>query len=544
MKLILTKAICFILLLYTYEFEIIGQNKLDIDVSSTFILSSNENLLPHYEYSNLWGVVSPYESQQGMLNAGFKYKFLNKKKINIRAGVRGVAKNNVDDSFLQEFYVDAKFFNIIDINIGKEEYSPVSIDDDITVGGFMRNNNSRPMPRIQIGFWDYVPLGFLNKVVEIKGGISHGLLNDDRSSYGVQPCAKNVQVHEKWAYIRLGRKYKIQPYMGLFHGALLGGERYDGEKIPIDYWATFFGKGSSSVGYETEANNAVGAHDGFWDFGISAKLKQADIHVYLQKPFADKTGLMLYDLRNKDFIIGSIVDLAQNSILEKISLEVIKTDVQSGRGLADVIDENGAIIFLRKMEESEYDDLIKRVFGEDVSGYDYKSTQAYFIKHQNYGYEYNGRDNYNNNGMYYNGWTYNGMNMGLPLYHTYKLARAYAPDWNANNIETFVNNRVVGFHLGLEGRLKEIMSYLIKITYTKNYGSYNELFLNRYSWTYDEENIYKGGKNEIYTYLNFDYKFKKYSALGLNLSISYDFGELYHSFGTSFGIKYIPSFDK
>ncbi len=543
MKQILIKPICFFLVLYNIGILVNGQSKLDIDVSSNYIMSSNESLLPHYQYSNQWGVISPYDSQQGLLNAGFKYFFFNKKNLKLKAGVRGVAKNEVDDSFLQEIYVDAKFFNVVDLNIGKEEYSPVSIDDDITVGGFMRNNNSRPIPRVQIGFWDYVPIGFLNNIIEIKGGISHGILNDDRSSDGVQPSAKNVQVHEKWAYFRLGKKYKIQPYVGLYHGALLGGERYDGEKLLVDYWATFFGKGSAKLG-SGDYTNAAGAHDGFWDFGLQTKWKENGIQFYIQKPFADKTSLVLTNFRNKDYKIGAIVDIAKNTLIQKISIELVKTDVQSGRGIPDVINESGSIIFLKSMDESKYDDLIMEVFGEEVHGFNYRDTQAYFIKHQNHGYEYNGRDNYNNNGMYYNSWTYQGMNMGLPLYHTYKMAMAYAPDWNANNIETFVNNRVVGIHVGLEGKIEECLNYLFKATYTNNYGSYNELFLNRYSWTYDDENIYKGGKKEVYTYLDLNYKFKKYPAFGVNLSLSCDFGELYHSFGTSFGIKYIPSINK
>ncbi len=523
------------------EVVVYGQNKLNVDVSSEIVTTTNNSLLAHYQYSNQWGVVSPYDSAQWLLNAGIKYQFINKKNFNLKGGVRGVVKDKLEDSFLQEIYLDVKILKIIDFSIGKEEYSPISIDDDITVGGFLRNNNYRPIPRIQIGFWNYVPVGFLNNVIEVKGGLSHGLLNDDRTAQGVQPSAKNVQVHEKWAYIRLGEKYRVQPYIGMFHGALLGGESYDGEEIPIDYWATFFGKGSDKIGLWTEAANAAGAHDGFWDFGLDTEVKGIGVNFYCQKPFADKTGILLYDFRNKDYKIGAIANFKTNGLLQKMSVELIKTDVQSGYGLPDMLDENGNIIFIMSMDESEYDDLIMQVFGEEVHGFDYEDAKAYFIENQNHGYEYNGRDNYNNNGLYYNSWTYQGMPMGLPLYHTYKLAKAYAPNWNANNIETFVNQRVKGVHIGVEGEIIENLNYLLKATYTNNLGSYNEEFLNRYSWTSDDENIYKGGKKEVYTYLDLNYKFKNYSDFSMNLSLSYDFGELYHSFGCNFGIKYVPS---
>ena len=114
----------------------------------------------------------------------------------------------------------------------------------------MRNNNSRPIPRIQMGFWNYVPVGFLNNKIEVKGGISHGWLNDSMISTDKWNNVENLQIHEKWAYIRLGGVKMLKPYIGLFHGALMGGTRSNGAEIPIDYLATFFGGGSEKIGEE------------------------------------------------------------------------------------------------------------------------------------------------------------------------------------------------------------------------------------------------------------------------------------------------------
>ncbi len=58
-----------------------GQNKLEVDVSSELITTTNNSLLSHYQYSNQWGVVSPYDSAQWFLNTGLKYQFVNREKF-------------------------------------------------------------------------------------------------------------------------------------------------------------------------------------------------------------------------------------------------------------------------------------------------------------------------------------------------------------------------------------------------------------------------------------------------------------------------------
>ena len=114
--------------------------------------------------------------------------------------------------------------------------------------------------------------------------------------------------------------------------------------------------------------------------------------------------------------------------------------------------------------------------------------------------------------------------------------KKYAPDWKANNHGFFVNNRVKGVHLGLEGQLFDQLGYRFKATYTNNLGSYNEEFVKRYSWEVDPDNLYKGGKQQWYTNLSLNYKDKNWNNLLFKTSASYDFGQLYNAFGIMFGI--------
>ncbi len=534
--------IAFLGVIFFGNVYVIGQ--IDVNVESHYLMSSKDNLQPHYQYSNKWGIVSPFEQSQGMILGGIKTKLFDLKTIQLETGVTGVLKNKTDESFLHEAYLNGKFFSFLNISIGKHAFSPVSCNDELTVGGFMRNNNARPIPRVQVGIFEYVPVIFLNDMVEVKGGLSHGLLNDDRTSSGKVNSADDIQVHEKWAYVRLGGDKKIKPYAGLFHAALMGGTRANGTKIPIDYWATFFGKGSSKIG-GGEETNAAGGHDGFWDLGFYYNHEKGKIQFYIQKPFADKTGLRLWQFRNKDYKVGFLAELSGFKFIKNISAEVFRTDVQAGKGLPDPIypkghPDEGQILFINSIDD--YDAFMLETFGETTDGYDRYDVEDYLVKNMNDGWQYGERDDYNNNGTYYNGWTYDGQPMGLPLYHTYYIAMSYAPDWNANNHVIFMNNRVKGFHIGFSGDLTKELNYQLKSTYTNNLGSYGEEYIRRYSWEEDPEFYYAGGKKEVYTYLSFQYKPELIRNLSFNSALSFDFGELYHSFGFSFGIRYEPTF--
>jgi hypothetical protein len=537
-----TIRVRFIFALLIFSTQLFSQKEIKLKVESQYLYSSKTNLQPFYQYTNQWGVVSAFEQSQGLFIAGLQYQLLDKRNIQLDMGTSGVLRNKTDDSFLHEAYIKGKLFNFIDISLGKHAWSPVSYNDQLTVGGFMRNANARPIPRAQIGIFDYWPVGFLNEAIEIKGGLSHGLLNDDRTSLGLSNEANDVQVHEKWAYIKAG-KIKVQPYIGLFHGALMGGERASGAEIGTDYWATFFAKGSEEIG-GGEATNTAGAHDGFWDIGLYFNNEVGNFHFYLQKPFADGSGMKIYNRTNHDYKIGVLAQLHHVKWIKNVSVELIKTNYQSGEGIPDPIypegtDKAGQIIFISAIEDC--DAFMLTYFGEDTDGYTTDDVKEYLEINQNHGLKYGGRDDYNNNYVYYNAWTYQKQAMGLPLYHTYWQAKAYAPNWNSNKHGVFVNNRIRGVHLGLEGEVLEGLTWLFKASYTNNKGAYAEEYIKRYSWEEDEEFYYKGGKKQVYTNMNLSYKSKHWKNTLIKTSFSWDAGELYHAFGCMVGISIHPS---
>ena len=520
-----------------------AQSKVNMNFESKIIVSSRDNLLPMYEYSNTWGIISPFEQVQELVLGGIRYKFLDKKKIQLQTGISAIGKNKIDESFLHEIYLKGQFFNLIDFSIGKQAFTYISIDDKLTTGGFLMNSNARPIPRAMIGIFDYWSVSFLADLIEIKGGLSHGVLNDDRTSTDRNNSADNVFIHEKWAYVRLG-KIKVKPYIGLFHGALYGGVRSNGNGIPKDFWATFFASGSNKIG-GSEASNAAGAHDGFWDIGINYKSLSGNFHLYVHKPYADGTGLKINKERNRDYKLGIYVNLKKTKLIKDISLELIKTDYQSGSGLPEPLypkghEKEGQIIFVNDIQD--YDTFMLETFDEETEGYTSWHLMRYLEKTQNHGQKYGSRDDYNNNGMYYNGWTYYNQVMGLPLYHTVWQGEQYINNLIDDKNVSIINNRIKGVHVGISGELLSGFKYILKTTYTINKGTYGGYYLSRdRSWDKTKNYYYNEGKKQVYTYLGFDYKSKKWKGVSFLGSISYDFGELYSAFGCSLGISYSPS---
>lgn len=520
--------------------SVFSQQKVQFNVESKIVISGNDNLIPLYQYTNQWGVLSPFDKGQALLLAGAKYNMLETEDMQLQIGVSGVLKDELSHSFLHEAYINGKAWGWINFFVGKRAFTPLSYNDELTVGGFFMNSNARPIPRATIGVFNYIPVGFLKNRIEIRGGISQGILNDDRTAQGKPNSADKPLLHEKWAYMRLGRA-KIQPYAGLAHSAIFGGTRLDGQKIPIDFWPTFTAQGSEKIG-GGEATNAAGAHEGFWDFGIYTSTQWANLLFYLQKPFADGSGMKIYRGNNRDYKIGLLSDFKKGSLIQSLSVELFKTDYQSGQGIPDPLypsnSSSNGIIWIDEI--ADYDVFMRENFGVQQTGWTKPEVLKYLRNNMNQGNNYGGRDDYNNNGSYYNGWTYHQQPMGMPLYHTYWQAKAYAPDWTPNNSVVFMNNRIKGCHFGVQGELSKNLSYLFKATYALNKGSYSEEYTDRYSWEEDADFYYKGGKRQTYTYFALNYKNSNWKGFGVQASFSIDNGNLYKALGGMLGIKYTP----
>lgn len=501
-----------------------------IEVTGSSSVASGE-LAPLWLYANQWGRYSMEPDLQASFYGKVSDTLVHHKHFSLRAGVGGILASQENGSYLHEAYVAGKW-RVIDFSAGMEACSPIVFDDRLTSGSFLMSTNARPIPRVSVGIYQWASVPFTNDYIQVKGGLSQGYLNDQNEG---EPEHEKVYLHEKFAYLRLNH-FKIKPYAGIIHSALFGGEGNE-----IDFWSTFFAKGSKKLG-GGEETNAAGGHMGLFDFGIGWESSVGQFHAYYQKPFADGSGMRLYNGNNKDYYLGVVWYPKENQIVRGVGFELFKTSVQSGPGMPDPIypeghSKEGQLIFMDDI--ADIDQFMYDEFGVTTYGWEEDDLMNYLEDNFNHGYKYGGRDDYMNNGSYPAGWSYYGMSTGTPLVHTVNQVNEYADSWNFSKGLMFVNTRVDGFNLSVEGDVKRI-DYLIKFTYTNNYGSYNQEYPGRYTWDRVADYYYDTHKTQYYSLLELKYPLLKNETLKFGATIGVDWGELYDSEGVRLSLMWAP----
>jgi hypothetical protein len=529
----MVKRILFLLMMIVVGGKV-AYSQQPVEVMSSTTISDGP-LTPMWLWANQWGRFD--EGTEVYARVGDTIYSQN--RVSLVGGIGGVYRFNTDDSYLHEGFLSAKYYNVT-LAAGLQAYSPWSINDRLTSGMYLGSANARPIPRISAGLYNYVNVPFTKGWLQVKGGISQGILND----YQQMERGHNDDLfHEKFGYVRLSH-FAIKPYAGLMHSAI-----YGGENIPADFWATFFAQGSSVIG-GGEETNAAGAHMGLFDFGFDWQLGDWKTRFYFQKPFADGSGMYINWGRNKDFITGFVFERnAPGAAVNGFAIEWVKTDYQSGPGMPDPYDpelvnpdfpdQTGVYFFPGSMDNPAafmakyYPDL-------QSTGWTRDDIVNWLEDKVNQGYEFGGRDDNMNNGMYYAGWSYYGRSTGTPLYHSADQVRAYAPDWAFRDEGTyFVNNRINGAHFSLSGQVCTI-NYLAKATFIMNYGSYSREYFGRSSWQKTDDYFYKDGLFQGYYGLELNRDISRSGVFNVFANIGVDQGQLYDSWGVRFGLVVRP----
>jgi len=299
---------------------------------------------------------------------------------------------------------------------GKKEEIIGNQDTSLSIGSTVWSWNARLMPKLVLATPGYVDIPFTKGYAEINGSLSHGWFEEDR-------YVEDVYLHQKHLHLRFGGDFFINGSLGLIHFAQWAGNSPDtifGGELPSDldaYRRVFFAKkGDSATVNINEAKNSLGNHLGSRNYRIDLRAKKFTFSFYYQTVFDDNSG------RSKEFhkdgLMGvSVAMKERNQIVNRVVLEYLKTTYQSG-------------------PVHDLSDSIK-------------------LK---------GNDNYFNNYIYRNGWTYKGMTLGTPL--------ITSPIFNENGDASVLNNRVLAFHLGLQGMLGKV-NYRTFFTYSINKGTYS-----------------------------------------------------------------------
>ncbi|WP_232526811.1 capsule assembly Wzi family protein [Marinilabilia rubra] len=450
-------------------------------------------------------------------------------KIYDAFNVIGEAEIDHSDGY-DETYLHTGFLGIrwksFSLKAGKHSFNPIFTEPNSGSGSYIFGINHRPFSRVTLEIPDYSPVPFTGGRLEVRGGISQGWLSD-------QPYSGDVLLHEKYAYLRWnGNRWK--PYAGLNHSSLFGGNYPNSQnEIPVDFIATVFGKGSEKID-GGEATNAAGAHMGLYDFGTYYNSEAGPIHFYYQIPFSDGSGMLFWQ-GNTDHILGINWQPVKIDWLSNLTFEWIQTTYQSGNGMPDPY-LNG-IIFPKQVDDKNA--FVQEKFGilvdEPLSLEGFKDILEDELNHGN---DFGGRDGYMNNGLYPSGWARRNHIMGSPFNLTRDQLKQVKPGMNFNHRVGIKNDRFKALHLGGKGNISENISWEMRLTWTRNFGTYFEQYPGRYTWNEVDDYWFKGGRDQWYTLLGVGWKPDFVDGLKLNASFAWDAGDIYHSSGVKIGVIY------
>jgi hypothetical protein len=462
----------------TYQAEIFGS------------VATGENT-PFWMLNQRWGTVPLDANNLYVRGSVFHEQVLNE-DWSFDAGIDlvGATSSAYGNPWIQQLYGRVNW-KIWRLDIGSREDYTSFLNPRLSSGDFVKSNNARPIPEIKGSIPEFLLIPYTKGNMYLKGDFAIGYYldsrwNEETALPQIQNYTKNIFSHHKSIYFRFGdmkTKNKMQFTVGMDHVAQWGGELYrvNNEGIYVvtnqphgiaDFFRVAIAKeGSSSSSYADHAyvaGSQWGAYLLRWDYKLTPENR---LSVYTNHFFDDGSGMAFENYR--DGLLGIEYKKEAKSWLSGAVFEYIYTKQQTGP--------------------------IHHNIGMD---------DEHRNKLQSKG---NGNDNYYNNVDYVQGPSYFGRTMGTPLF----LSPVYNKDGSLN----FKSNRIIAFHLGLEGYLHPTVQYRLLLTTGQTWGRYFIPF--------------KSVKQGFASQLELTYMPTAIEGLGIKLSAGYDKGEFFG--GDTFG---------
>ena len=264
--------------------------------------------------------------------------------------------------YFRELYAHVRLY-IVDITAGIHPISYDVGDPELSGGSLLLSNNTHPIPRITIGIDNWTPIPGLFGYAELKGGITHGWLNDNN------PHVSKTMFHHKFIGGRIGGKLPVNISYEFHHAAQWGGYSDIFGDLDNSLNAFFRVFGAKSGGTTTnEIKNAIGNHLISQILCLTAKGRQWHVDAYWQSINEDGPIRIIGTTMNAiDGRWGIHAEQSKWPYISGLTLEFLQTTDQSG----PFHDRDGMV--------------------------------------------YGGKDSYYCNSIYTQGWTYFGRCLGSPF---------------------------------------------------------------------------------------------------------------------------------
>ncbi len=472
-----------------------SQSRISYQAEAFGSLSSGTHT-PFQMVSHTWGLV-PLKANNFYLRGGVFGEYTINSDWSFQAGldVAGSDSHVYSDGWVQQLYGELNWKSLR-LNVGaKEDYISL-LDPQLSSGDFISSNNARPLPELKLSIPSFLLIPYTKGNMYIKGDFSVGkYLDGDYVESKALPYnlyyGNDLLSHRKSIFFRFGNietTNKLQFTFGLDHEAQWGGTthrykvsegigQYEINRDPRglgDLWRVVVAKEGSSESQSYDSLYVAGSQIGAFLFKWDCRLKNEDqVSLYLQHYFDDGSGLAF--LNYQDMLLGLQYKSNRKQLLSGAVFEYIYTKNQTG-----------PVNFSVEKNVQEHRAPNKR----------------------------NGRDNYYNHGVYNQGYSYFGRSKGTPL--------LLSPEYNADNFLGFKSNRIVAFHLGLEGYLHTSLRYRLLVSAGRSWGTYYQPYLSV------REGVASG--------LDLIYTFPKIPGLDLKLSVAHDSGVFFY--GQNLGVGF------
>lgn len=302
-------------------------------------------------------------------------------------------------------------------------------DLSISGGDFSYSNNARNLPGINLSTdWIYFEKGHW---VGIKGNLAHYQMIDNR-------YVKNTLLHNKSLAIKFALGRNVDFIAGLEHWAQWGGDSplYGPQPESFnDFLKVFFAQGGGEDASISDQVNVLGNHLGREWVRVDWRARKFTMTFQYDKPFEDGSGTRLQNFPDGIWSLKfSMKD--RDAFVTDVIGEFIYTCWQSGP-------EHDRPATEEEMAKQDPNDFY---YGKVVLG---------------------GCDNYFSNGAYGSCWTFYNRVIGMPL------IIPSAPNKDGITIG-MMSTRVRAYHIGLAGVAFKKVPYVMKATYSKNFGNYKQ----------------------------------------------------------------------
>ena len=445
----------------------------NVETSGGYVTNGN---IPFWLRSNRNGSVPLDNFSVGLTSSLYKNYKRNAGKFDWGGGLEArINAGKEINTRLIEGYGKIRFSHF-EIKVGRSIEIVGLCDSSLSSGSFSISGNAPGIPKIQIGISDFATLPVFGELIAFKFNYSHGWLGETSIRLDQDKGKKETWFYQKSLYLRFGKPdSRVKIYSGFNHQVFWGNEKHIfGKDWTLSAFQTYLyiltGKEYSTDIIEP---SSIGNHLGSLDMGIEYKFETVKLYLYRQH-FYDYIALAnLANLR--DGLNGIVLENKANT---------------------------GRLFKFRKF-------LVEFLFSKDQGEGFSTSDPTYYI------------ENYYNNYIYTNGWSYKNYGLGSPFLTPNNVIRKGLSN---QKYDHFVNNRVIAFHLGVEGSIAR-WEYLVKASISKNYGSY----LTYFSSPLNQFSAYLEGSRDLRNGMSFGFitAFDKgklyYNSSGLLLKVSKSF---------------------